>query len=114
MAECMCNEGQEIINRIQSEYDMTYDSVYNLYRSAKADYLMRKYPSDNNRPSLSSFSEDEVIENWIYDRMKDIISRVGGQNLKKYSENGMTFEYGDSGIDSSLVKKILPKAGVPK
>lgn len=109
-----CAAVQSIINRIQSKHDLSFDESYNLYKQAKADYIIHKYPSDNNRPDIKDFNVDEVIGNWIYSRMDDIVSRVGGANLKKYSENGMTYEYGNSGIDADLLAVIMPKAGVPR
>lgn len=80
---------------------------------ALSDYLLIKYPSDNNRPTAETLVYDFVVTQWIYKRMMDILERAG-VGLKKYSENGLSFEYADGNIDPVLVAQIMPRAGVPR
>lgn len=80
---------------------------------ALSDYLLIKYPSDNNRPLPENIPDSFVISQWLYKRMIDILERAG-LNLKSYSENGLKFEYASANIDPVLVAELMPKAGVPK
>lgn len=80
---------------------------------ALGDYLLIKYPSDNNRPLPENVQDSFVVSQWLYKRIIDILERAG-MNLKSYSENGLRFEYASGNIDSTLVAELMPKAGVPK
>lgn len=99
---------------IKNKYDWLSDNdLERAFNYALTDYLLYKYPSENNRPSETTLVFNFVIENWVSQRMEDILSRAGGTNVTAYSENGMSWEYARSHIDDALVNKIMPKAAVP-
>lgn len=101
--------------RIHNKYEyLTDEDLDTCYNTAVKDYLLRKYPSDNNRPTIDKLEDDFIVAQWIYDRMEDILSRAGGTNLTAYKENGVSFTWASSYIDSNLVAQLMPKGSVPK
>ena len=99
---------------INKKYDWLEDhELERAFNYALSDYLLYKYPSENNRPSENELVINFIVENWVSQRMEDILSRAGGTNVTAYSENGMNWEYARSHIDDALVNKITPKAAVP-
>lgn len=113
MAICNQSQTQAIKTQIKKKYNLDNDEVNIAYNMALSDYMLLKYPSDNNRPSVNDISIDFVVSQWLYKRMVDILERAG-LNLKGYKENGLTFEYADGNIDPVLMAQIMPKASVPK
>lgn len=75
---------------------------------------MLRYPSTNNRPPIDKLELDFYISQWILDRMEDILGREGATNVTSYKENGISFTFSSSYIDSHLVAQIMPKGSVPK
>lgn len=111
---CQCNERvAQIKTQIKEKYNLDDEAVDIAYNMALSDYLLIKYPSDNNRPSAEQLTYDFVTTQWLYKRMMDILERAG-LNLKGYSENGLSFTYADGNIDPVLVAQIMPRAGVPR
>ena len=105
---------ERVVADIKSKYSWLSDVELNrTYDYAIADYLFYKYPTDNNRPNVEEFVVSFMVEQWIKQRMEDILSRAGGINADAYSENGIDIEYGASHIDPFLASKITPKASVP-
>lgn len=101
---------QRVKNKFSYLCDTDIDVAFDM---ALGDYLLIKYPSDNNRPLPSQVADSFVVSQWLYKRIIDILERAG-MNLKSYSENGLRFEYASGNIDSTLVAELMPKAGVPK
>lgn len=69
-------------------------------------------------PSMNDINAEKVLSNAFYmqtvaDRMEEILEAVGGTNLKMYKENGITWDFGEVGFSSALMR-IMPKASVPK
>ena len=93
---------------------LTAQEVEMAFNYALADYLCYKYPSENNRPVVETYNIDFFAEQWISQRMEDILSRGGGTNAVAYSENGISWEYAASHIDRELISKITPQAAVPQ
>lgn len=94
-------------------YWLSEDDMDRCYKTAIKDYLLRKYPSSNDRPTVEHIKNDFVVAQWISDRMEDILSRAGG-NIIDYKENGVSFTYASSYIDENLLKQLTPQAGIPK
>ena len=103
----------ELKYQIKQKYNLEDEDVDTTFNMALGDYLLIKYPSDNNRPKVSEVALDFVALQWLYKRMIDILERAG-LSLKGYSENGLSFTYADGNIDPVLVAEIMPKAGVPR
>ena len=100
---------------IGSKYSWLADAdLERAFNYALADYLLYKYPTENKRPSETNLNITFTIEQWLSQRMDDILSRGGGTNVTAYSENGISWEYATSHIDSALVNKITPKASTPR
>ena len=110
------NQYQEQIKlSIKTQYDyLTDEEVDTCYNLALSDFVMLKYPSENNRPAIEKIDIDFYTSQWIYARMLDILGRAGGTSVTAYRENGVSFTYASSYIDPSLVAQIMPKASVPK
>lgn len=67
---------------------------------------------------MNNANAQKILENNLYmqvvsDRMEEIFEAVGGTNLKMYKENGITWDFGEIGFSSALMR-IMPKASVPK
>lgn len=72
------------------------------------------YPFPSDRPAVDKIVYDFYMLQWIYERMEDLLSRAGGTNVTAYKENGMSWTYASSGIDTALIAKIVPHGSVPK
>ncbi len=101
--------------RIRNKYPyLTDEEIDTCYDYALSDYLMIKYPSVNNRPSVDELQTDFVVTQWIYKRMLDLLGRAGGTSLTAYKENGVSFTWASSYIDPTLVKELMPMGSVPR
>ena len=101
--------------RVKQQYDyLSDDDVQSMYLMAISDYVMIRYPSENNRPKIEDVVIDFFVEQWIYKRIIDILSRAGGLNVIAYKENDLSIQYASGNIDPELVKQIMPKASVPR
>lgn len=107
-------ENQATAN-VRSKYEFLDDAdLKKAFNYALADYLLYKYPVDKSRPANDALEITFVIEQWIEQRMEDILSRGGGTNVTAYKENGISWTYASSHIDSALAAMITPKASTPK
>ena len=113
---CLQNQQVEQIKAsLQQKYNyLTVEEVDTCYNMALHDFIRLRYPSANNRPSVETIDIDFLTAQWIYARMEDILSRVGGTNVTSYKENGISFTYASSNIDPFLVTQIMPKGSVPR
>lgn len=82
------------------------------YHSALKDVVLTRYPSMNDA-NVSKILSNEFYMQTVSDRMVEILEAVGGTNLKMYKENGITWDFGEVGFSSALMR-IMPKASVPK
>ena len=109
-------QAEQIKSRILQKYDYLNkepEKVDECYDIALSDYIGYKYPSENNRPTPQQIKMDFTTSLWLYKRMVDIFERVG-LNLNSYKENGVSFTFGSSYIDTALVAEIMPKGRVPR
>ena len=114
----ICSQNEMIIElkeRLRKTYNwLSIDEINQIFNFAFSDYLMLKYPSDNNKPKIDDFGYNYFNTQWIYKRMIDILGRAGGISVSAYKENGLNITYGASYIDPQLASEITPKAGVPR
>lgn len=89
------------------------DSLLNLLLDMALDLAKR---------SLYPFKDDlEVIvlphkyDYWCVQAAKEMYQNMGNENVKSYSENGLSISYKDltSGISKDLLNQLVPKVGVP-
>lgn len=105
---------QSIKQAVKSKFTWLSDNdISHAFDIALSDYLFYKYPSENNRPTPEELNVTFVIQQWIIERMEDVLDRAGG-NYLSYSENGLSWTYAQSHIDKALVNKLMPKAATPQ
>lgn len=110
---CKNQQYEQIKMQIMQKYSLTYDDAEQCFENALADFVMRRYPSTNNRPSLEKLTLDFFELQKVKERMEEILDMVGGKNLQMYKENGITFQYYDHGYSVAL-STVMPKASVPR
>ncbi len=105
----------QVTESVKSKYSYLEDAdIEKAFNFALADYLMLRYPTENNRPEKELLEITFVVEQWILQRMDDILSRGGGTNVTAYRENGISWTYASSYIDKSLASLVVPKASTPQ
>lgn len=110
---CQNQLSQQIKAKLQQKYQwLSREEIEHCYNSAFKDVVLTRYPSMND------INAEKVLSNAFYmqtvaDRMEEILEAVGGTNLKMYKENGITWDFGEVGFSSALMR-IMPKASVPK
>lgn len=105
---------EQVKASIKKKHQLTDAEVDTCYDWALTDYVLRRYPSANNRPPYEKIELDFYAESWIGRRMDDILNRFGFVGLQSYKENGVSFSWSDSYIDTSLANLIMPTGSVPK
>lgn len=111
---CQNQQAEQIKAQIQTKYShLTLQEVSECYDNALADYVIRRYPSSNNRPPLDRLSLDFYEMQKVKERMEEILDMVGGKNVQVYKENGITFQYYDKGYSLAL-STVMPKASAPR
>ena len=111
---CHIQQAEQIRAQIRQKYShLSPEEVRECYDNALADYVMRRYPSSNNRPSIDKLSLDFYEMQKVKERMEEILDMVGGKNLQMYKENGITFQYYDKGYSLAL-STVMPKASAPR
>lgn len=111
---CQNQQAEQVKLQVRLKYShLSYQEVSECYDNALADYVLRRYPSSNNRPPLDKLSLDFYEMQKVKDRMEEILDMVGGKNVQVYKENGITFQYYDKGYSVAL-SNVMPKASVPK
>lgn len=107
-------QAEQIRAQIQAKYShLSPEEVRECYDNALSDYVMHRYPSSNNRPSIDKLSLDFYEMQKVKERMEEILDMVGGKNLQMYKENGITFQYYDKGYSLAL-STVMPKASAPR
>ena len=115
MEQQMATVISQIKTNIEQKYfDKSRDEISDCFDRAVMDYLLIRYPSVNGRPTLETLDFDFVTVNWIMARMQDIFERGVNFNVSSYSENGLSIKFDGSYIEPTLVRMILPKAGIPQ
>lgn len=111
---CQNRQAEQIKSQIKRKYEhLSIDEVAECYNNALSDFVLRRYPSSNNRPTPDRLSLDFYEMQKVKDRMEEILDMVGGKNVQVYKENGITFQYYDKGYSVAL-SSVMPKASVPK
>lgn len=106
---------QEIKCRLRNKYPSLNDfDCDNAYKIALADYIVKKYPSINQRPTPENIKYDFIVIECLYKRMDYLVGRAGIPiGVKQYSENNLSFTF-DSSMLNDYFDIGLPMAGVPQ
>ena len=111
---CQNRLAEQIKAQILSKYNhLSFAEIQECYDNALADYVIRRYPSSNNRPPIDKLSLDFYEMQKVKERMEEILDMVGGKNVQVYKENGITFQYYDKGYSLAL-STVMPKASAPR
>ena len=111
---CQNQQAEQIRAQIRQKYShLSPEEVRECYDNALADYVMRRYPSSNNRPPVDKLSLDFYEMQKVKERMEETLDMVGGKNWQMYKENGITFQYYDKGYSLAL-STVMPKASAPR
>ena len=53
---------------------------------------------------------------WILQASKEMYQNLGQENVKSYSENGLSITYSEmtGGVSFDLMTQLVPKVGIPK
>lgn len=106
---------EQVIGSVSEKYSyLEQEDLEKAFNFALADYILLKYPTENNRPDRELLEITFVVEQWILQRVEDILSRGGATNVTAYRENGISWTYASSYIDKSLASLITPKASTPQ
>lgn len=112
-----CQNNQAVAQQVKSKLQRKYpwlsrDDIEFCYNSAFKDVVLTRYPSVNDINSQKVLANEFYMQT-VADRMEELLEAVGGTNLKMYRENGITWDFGEVGFSSALMR-IMPKASVPK
>ena len=107
------------INSIKCQLKKKYPSLNDVdceraFDLAVADYLIKKYPSENNRPTPETLLYDFVTVQCLY-KILAYLSGASGipVGVKEYSENSLKFVF-DTSVLANYFDFGLPKAAIPK
>lgn len=101
--------------RVKSKFNYLKDcDIETMVEMAIGDYIAIRFPSENGRPEVENLNIDAFVGIWLYKRIIDIVERAGASNVTSYKENGLSYQYGNTYIDSNLMSEIMPKASVPR
>lgn len=94
--------------------DSSKDDLLSLLIQVAQDTALRKmYP-------FAKDISDKIVplkyELWVVQAAKEMYQNLGNENVKRYSENGLSIEYKDliNGISNDLLNQLPSKVGVPE
>lgn len=85
--------------------------------------LLIEIANDVAKRNIYPFEDDldEIVlgtkyDYWIIQASKEMYQNLGQENVKRYSENGLSIEYTDlvNGLSYDLLCQLVPKVGIPK
>ena len=95
----------EILGDIE---DTSKDEIFKLkLTDAKYIALNTLYPFNDEITTLP-----ERYKNWQVRCAIELYNRIGEENIESYSENGISYSYGDNLVSKELMSELTPKAGV--
>ena len=84
---------------------LTNDEVDDIYESALSIYLSLKFPLHNSVVSIPDSCVRDI--GWIRMAMKEILERSGASSATAYSENGLSIQYDNSMISTTLMSTLI-------
>lgn len=97
---------QELKNNFKRNYSyLTTSDVEDIYETALGIYLSLKFPLHNNVVDIPENNIRDI--NWIRLCMKEILERSGASSAVAYSENGLSIQYDNSMLSSTLMSMLI-------
>lgn len=65
---------------------------------------------------IASIELGSRYNTWILNASKEMYQNLGQENVKSYSENGLSISYAEmsSGVSYDLMSQLVPKVGIPR
>lgn len=101
----------KIINNIED--DSQDELIKTFIEVAIGKLLELRYPFDLSKTELDL---EKRFESWITRAVRSIYDTQGSYNITQFAQNGVQITYSrlSEGIDETLIRSIVPYAGVPK
>ena len=94
--------------------DESKDDLLELLMEIANDVAKRNiYPFEDDLDEIVLGSRYNV---WILQASKEMYQNLGQENVKSYSENGLSITYSEmtGGVSFDLMTQLVPKVGIPK
>lgn len=99
---------------VKTKYSYLSNSEIELYiNRAKSILVEQLYPADIS-VSYDTYVVPPRFDMWILDCIDELIERDGISSLTAYRENGVSYNWGKSGISNGLLERIQRNAGTVK
>ena len=96
---------------VKTKYSYLSDDEIDLYiNRAKSILVEQLYPADIS-VSYDTYIVPPRFDMWILDCVDELIERDGISSLTAYRENGVSYNWGKSGISNGLLERIQRNAG---
>lgn len=103
-------ENAEKITLVRTMSGETNDTVISAYLSIAAQKILRiAYPFDDSVTVVPPKYETLQIDAAVY-----MLNKRGGEGETSHSENGVSRVYENADLPASMLRAIVPMAGVPK
>lgn len=99
---------------VRSKYSYLSNDEADLYvNRAKSILVEQLYPADES-VSYETYIVPPRYDMWILDCVDELIERAGISSVTAYRENGVSYNWGKSGISDGLLQRIQRNAGTVK
>ena len=104
----------DYVSAVKSKYSYLSDDEAELYiNRAKSILVEQLYPADTT-VSYDTYVVPPRFDMWILDCVDELIKRDGFSSLTAYRENGVSYNWGKSGISNGLLERVPRNAGTVK
>lgn len=104
----------DYVGAVKNKYSYLSNSEIELYiNRAKSILVEQLYPADIS-VSYDTYVVPPRFDMWILDCIDELIERDGISSLTAYRENGVSYNWGKSGISNGLLERIQRNAGTVK
>lgn len=104
----------DYVSAVKSKYSYLSDDEASLYiNRAKSILVEQLYPADESI-SYDTYVVPPRYDMWILDCVDELIERAGISSVTAYRENGVSYNWGKSGISDGLLQRIQRNAGTVK
>lgn len=102
------------VKALQGIEDTQFDEVINIFIEIAIGKLLElRYPFDFEKTENDI---EDRFQSWITRATSSIYDSQGQGNINQFSQNGVQVTYHrlEEGIDTGLIKSVMPRVGVPK